>query len=306
MENISSFYIIKLLFANWKKLVIVAVISIGVSILITAPFIMPPDYKSSFIVYPNNMIPTGRESATEQLFQFFSSETVKNNLTKRFNLFEHYKIEKGTSKAQNTFNQIYNSNIQIKFTRYQSIDGGVVDESPEFAKELAEGLIDEINAAVRASKKEKYNEYVSLYSRQLKTKKTEIDSLENKLKFMRVNYGILDVTAQTKNVSKNSGKKELNAIDKELLLNLKEHSGEYTILQSRFNIELENYKFLKQNYDKNMIDLNANLSYVTVVSSPNLPVKKNSPNRLVILLMITLSSLFLSSIIIVFKDKKEN
>lgn len=306
MENFNSLNIFKVLLANWKKLSLVAIVSIGVSSLITSPFIITPDYKSGFTVYPTNLIPFGKESGAEQLFEFFSSDDIKSNLTTRFKLFEHYKIDPKEPRSQDEFNKAYHSNILIKFTRYQSIEVSIIDISPVFAQQLASGMIEEVNKLIRQRKKEKYTEVIDLYAQQLKAKRLEIDSIENKLKYMRTNYGLLDIKTQTKNVSKNSGKKDLNPADKELLNNLKEHSGEFTILQSRFNIELENYRTLKQTYDKNVTDFNGNLSYITVISPPNLPDKKNSPHRMVIVLVITLSSLLLSSVLIVLKDKKGN
>lgn len=304
MENYNTLYVIGLLLKNWKKLALVSVIAFGLSILLTSPFIMPPDYKSGFALYPTNLMPFSRESSTEQLFQFLNSEEIKTLLAKRFDLYRHYEIDTADKKALYQFNEAYNSNVQVKFTRYQSAEVYVTDQSPVFAQQMALAIIEEVNTLIRKRKKEKYYEYVELYQGQLAAKKSEIDSLEKKLKFMRVNYGLLDIKAQSKNVTKNSGNKELNPTDKTLLSNLKEYSGEFTILQSRFNIELENYKLLKQNYDKNMIDFNGNLSYVTIVSPPTFPDKKNSPKRLVILVFVTFSSLLLSAMIIVWNDKK--
>ena len=304
MDHLNTYYVIKLLIKNWKKMAIVAAFAIGISVLITAPFIMTPDYRSEFTLYPTNLVPFSRESTTEQLFQFLTSEEVKNNVAKRFDLYKHYEIDSTSKNALKEFNSTYSSNVQVKFTRYQSAEVYVIDRSPEFAQRLAFGIIEEINTLIRKRKKEKYLEYVELYQKQLVAKKTEIDSIEGRLKFMRLTYGLLDVKAQTKNVTKNSGKKELNASDKALLNNLKEFGGEFTILQSRFGVELENYKFLKQAYDKNVLELNSNLSYVTVVSPPNFPDKKNSPKRTLTLLFITFSSLLLAAIAIIYTDKK--
>ncbi len=304
MDRLNTYYVLQLLLKNWKKMGLVAVIAIGVSVLITSPFIMPPDFRSEFTLYPTNLAPFSRESTTEQLFQFLSSEEIKDNLAKRFGLYKHYEIDSTRKNALSEFNSIYSANVQVKFTRYQSAEVYVIDRSPAFAQQLAFGIIEEINTIIRKRKKEKYREFVDLYQNQLASKKAEIDSIESKLKFMRVTYGLLDIKSQTKNVTKNSGNKELNANDKALLNNLKEFGGEFIILQSRFAAELENYKNLKQAYDKNTLEFNSNISYVTVVSPPNFPDKKNSPKRTVILLFITLSSLLLTAFVIVMRNKQ--
>jgi uncharacterized protein involved in exopolysaccharide biosynthesis len=304
MEAFNTVKFVDLLIKNWKKFALVTSVAVAISVLISSPFIMKPDYKSTFIVYPTNLMPFSKESGTEQLFQFFSSEEIKTALTKRFNLFKHYEIDTTDEKAQFKFNKHYNSNIQIKFTRYQSIEVSVTDNSPTLSKQIAEGMIEEVNILIRQRKKEKYTEYVDLFTKQLNLKKNEIDSLEAKIKFMRINYGLLDVGAQSKILSKKLVKKELNESDKTLLINLKEHSGEFTILQNRFALELDNYGKLKQSYDKNLIDFNGNLSYTTIVSYPNLPDKKNWPNRFLIVLIFTFTSLLLTGIILLFKEKR--
>ncbi|MBA2612905.1 MAG: hypothetical protein H0U95_13105 [Bacteroidetes bacterium] len=303
MESFDTITTIELLLKNWKKLAIVSAIAVVFSIVISSPFIMPPDYRSTFVLYPTNIVPFSKESGAEQLFQFLSSEEIKIDLTKRFDLFKHYEIDATEEKAQSKFNKLYNSNIQIKFTRYQSIEVSVIDQSPEFAQKLGNGMIEEVNNLIRKRKKEKYTEYVELYTKQLNSKKNEIDSLENKLKFMRLNYGLLDIGTQSKIVSKKLGKKDLNESDKALLNNLKEHGGEFAILNNQFFLELENYKMLKQTYDKNITDFNGNLSYTTIVSYPDLPDKKNSPHRTVLVLMFMLSSIVLTGLVIITKDK---
>lgn len=304
MEAINTVKIVDLFIKNWKRFALVATVTIAFSFLISSPLVIEPDYKSTFVVYPTNLTPFSKESGTEQLYQFLCSEEVKIALTKRFNLFEHYKIDPQNEKAQSKFNKLYNSKFIIDYTKYHSIEVSVIDISPVLAKQFAEGMIEEVNDLIRKRKKEKYNEYVDLYTRQLTAKKKEIDSLESKIKFMRVNFGLLDAGAQSKIISKKLVKKDLNENDKTLLSNLKEHIGEYAILQNRFALELDNYGVLKQAYDKNLTDFNGNLSYTTIVSYPNLPDKKNWPNVPLVVLTLTLSTFLLTVVFLLLKERR--
>ena len=303
MESKITIHTLKIVVNNWKKLAIVGLVAIVFSAIISSPLIIKPDYKSTFTLYPTNLMPFSKETGTEQLFQFLSSEEIKMSLTRRFDLFKHYEIDSTEEKAQAKFNNIYNSNIEIKFTPYQSIDVSVIDISPKFAQTLAKAMIEEVNELIRTKRKEKYQEFINLFGHELDAKKKEIDSIEKKLKFMRVNYGLLNIDAQSKIISKKLAKKELNQTDNILLTGLKEYSGEFIILQTKFYSELDNYKILKQTFDKNTIDYNGKLSYTTVVSPPNLPDKKNWPNRLLIIVLITSSSLLLASMLMVLRKK---
>lgn len=305
MEEINTKEIINTLWPHWKKLSIVAIIAIVISAFISSPWIMKPMFKSTAVVYPTNLMAFSRESHTEQLLQFFNSDEVKNNLIDKFNLYQHYEIDPASEKAYSKLTTYYNSNVKISSTLYESIEIEVIDESPVFAQKLAYALIDEVNLLVTKLKKEKVKEYIASYSNQLTIKKNEIDSLEAKLKFMRTNYGLLDFKSQAKVMSKKMGKGSLSVEDKKMLDGLKEFGGQYILLQEQLSVETSSYKELKLNYDKNLLDLNGHLSYTTVVSKPNLPDKKCSPLRTVIILIFTFSSLFLASMVILISQKNK-
>ncbi len=306
MSEFNTQQIISILKQQWKKLSIVAIAAIIISSLISSPLFIKPKFKSKAVIYPTNLTNFSTESGTEQLLQFLNSEEIKQNLIKRFDLFNHYNIDSTSEKAFSKFDYMYQTNVSASATLYQSIEIEVMDESPKFAQQLAYGLIDETDKLVGNLKREKVNEYIASYSNQLKIKKSEIDSLEAKLKHMRMTYGLLDYKIQAKAISKRLGKGSLNEEEKALLGGLKEHGGEYILLQEQLGVETGIYKELKMQYDKNMLDLNGRISYSTIVSKPNLPDQKCSPLRTIIVLVFTLSSLFLASVIILLNSKRQN
>ena len=171
---------------------------------------------------------------------------------------------------------------------------------------MANALIEESNKFIRAQKKVTYEEYVKSYSNQLKIVSFEIDSIERKLKNIRVNFGILDFKSQSKIISKRVGKSNLSEDEKLLLKGLKEEGGQYVILQEQLKTELNNYKKLKFKFDENLLKSNSNLNYTTIVSKANLPDKKYSPQRALIVLFFTLSVLLMAIFIILFTHKKQN
>lgn len=305
MNEFNTQQILNILKVQWKKLAIVAIVAIIVSSFISSPLFIKPKYKSTAVLYPTNLTSFSSETGTEQLLQFLNSEEIKQNLIKRFDLFKHYELDSTEEKAFTKFDYIYQSNVKATATLYQSIEIEVIDESPKFAQQLAYGLINEADKLVENLKREKVKEYIASYSNQLKIKKSEIDSLEAKLKQMRMTYGLLDFKIQTKALSKRLGKGSLSEEEKTLLNGLKEHGGEYILLQEQLGVETGSYKELKMQYDKNMLDLNGHISYSTIVSKPNLPDQKCSPLRTVIVLIFTLSSLLMASVIILVNHKRQ-
>lgn len=305
MDNIKTEDIYKLLLAHWKKLAIVGLIAIVISSFISSPWVIRPKYKSIAVAFPTNLTPFSEESTTEQLLQFFNSDEIKDNLAKKFNLYDYYEIDTLDSRAKSFYNYKYQENFKVSNTLYESVEIEVIDHSPAKAQQLAQGMLDEVDVLIEKSKKEKVAEYVKNYSNLLLIKKNEIDSLEANLKKIRVNDGIIDVNAQVKALTKKQGKgKGLSDEEKKLWENLKLKSGEYTIYQNQLFREMDIYSSMKKDYDRNLLDLNSKTSYMTIVSYPSFPDKKCYPVRWAIVLSITLSSLLLASLFIILSNKK--
>lgn len=303
MDQFKTGDIYRLLLSQWKKLAIVAAIAIIVSSFISSPLVIKPKYKSIGVVFPNNLNPFSEESNTEQLLQFFNSEEVRNNLASRFDLYTYYGIDSTGDHARSYYNFIFQENFKASNTLYESIEVEVMDHSPAMAQKLASAYIEEVNKLVRSSKKLAVGEYLHNYRSQLLIKRNEIDSIEAKLKDLRLKYGILDVKAQAKELSKRMGK-GMSEDDKTLLTGLKEQSGTFDILQGELRQEIKLYHDIKKEYDKNLLDYNSEISFTTVVSKPTLPDKKCYPVRWAIVLSVSLSSLLLASLFLIVVNKK--
>ncbi|MBS1635313.1 MAG: hypothetical protein JST26_05275 [Bacteroidetes bacterium] len=305
MDTFKTGDIYKLLLAHWKKLAIVAVIAIVASSVISSPWVMKPKYKSRAVVFPTNLSPFSEESNTEQLLQFFMSDEIKDRMAKRFNLYQYYDIDSTDSRARSFYNYKYQENFKISNTLYESVEVEVMDHLPAKAQELANGLLEEVNLLIEQSKKEKVSEYLKNYGNLLLIKRNEIDSLEARLKNLRMTYGLLDIKAQAKEITKRQGKQGLSETDKVLLTGLKEKSGEFQLLQSEIKQQVLLYKDIKKEYDKNLMDYHSKISYTTVVSKPDFPDKKCYPVRWAIVTAATLSALLLAILVIIVLNKKQ-
>jgi len=306
MENLNTAFILYVLKAHRIKFMVIAVAAIIVSSLISSPLFIAPKFKSTAVIFPVNLQAFSEESSTEQLLQFMNSEEIKNAMTKRFNLYTVFGIDSLEEKSHSKFDKYYYENISVSVTLYESIIISVINESPLLAQKMANALIDETNKFVRLQKKTISDEYIKSYQNQLKIATTDIDSIESQLKSIRLNYGILDFKAQSKIINKKQSKNSLTNDEQLILKGLKEVGGKYLILQSQLKAELTNYTSMKFEYDKNRLNSNSNLNYTTIVSKANLPDKKHSPERTVIVVLFTISALLLSLFIILFTHKKQN
>ncbi|MES2515329.1 MAG: hypothetical protein V4580_14345 [Bacteroidota bacterium] len=301
MENFKTEDILKGLLPHWKKLAIVAVIAIIVGIFISSPMVMKPLYKSYAVAYPVNLSPSSEESTTEQLLQWFNSEEVKQAVCTKFDLYKHYDVDTLDARHQTWFNLKYKERVSINATLYESIEISVKDQDPKMAKQIVQGIIDETNALIMAVKKERLNEYMMNNQNELKLSSQTIDSLKYMVNTIRKEYNIIDFQYQSKYIAKELSKNpNLSEANSKLADGLKLQRTELERLHDVIAGEIISYNELRASINKYHLDFSNKISFTNVVSKPTLPDSKVYPIRSLIVAIITLSSLLIACIVIVF------
>lgn len=306
MENFNTKDILNIILPHWKKLVVVAIISVLAGFIISSPMIIKPLYKSYAIVYPVNLSPSSEESTTEQLLQWCNSEEVKKAVDKRFHLTSHYKIDSTDEKHETYFNLKYKELVSINATLYESIEISVKDQSKEMAREIVQGIIDETNKLILSVKKERLKEYISNNEKELQISNAKIDSLKFMINTIRKNYNIMDFQYQSKYIAKEMSKgSNLSAANAKTAEGLSLQRIELERLREVMASQIITFNELRTNIDKYHLDYANEISFTNVVSKPTLPDSKCYPIRSLIVAIITLSSLLIACIIIVFLNIKQ-
>lgn len=301
MENFKTGDILAIIAPHWKKLVIVAVISVIAGIFLSSPMVIKPLYKSYAVVYPVNLSPSSEESTTEQLLQWFNSEEVKKAIALRFNLLKHYDIDSSDARHQTYLNLKYKELVSINATLYESIEISVKDQSPEMAKDLVQAIIEETNKLIMTVKKERLKEYIVNNEMEIKVAAKKIDSLKFMINTIRKEYNIFDFQYQSKYLSKElSQNSNLSDVKNKTVEGLKVQRTELERLRDVINSQIITFNEFNTNIDKYHLDYSNKVSYTNVVSKPTLPDSKCYPIRSLVVAIITLSSLLIACIIIVF------
>jgi len=287
---------------KWKKpLIILSLLAMVVSAIITSPFIIKPKYKSFAILYPANIIPFGTETPTEQMLQVLQSDDIRNGIINRFHLYAHYKIDTISNLQFRTdMDHEFSDNVNVGKTEYESVKLDVLDIDPVVANDIVNSMILQFNKKERTLQKEKSIELVKIIKTQLDKKKAEMDSMEDAIKNIRVNYGILDYGLQTRYATKeilhkggDNGKKEETH---DLIKSLKEKGGEFVSLNEHIYKVRATYDELKVQYENSLRDVEKDLTYSNVVTSPYPADKKTYPVRWLIMLISTCATLLFSVI----------
>jgi len=305
MENFKTEDILKGLLPHWKKLTALALIAVVVGIFISSPMVIKPLYKSIAVVYPVNLSPSSEESTTEQLLQWFNSEEVKKAVCEKFDLYKHYDIDTLDARHQTWFNLKFKERVSINATLYESIEISVKDQDPYMAKKITQGIIDAVNDLIMAVKKERLHEYILNNENELKRATGKVDSLKYMIDNIRKEYNIVDVQYQAKYISKEIVKSpNLSESNAKTAEGLKTKKTELDRLGNVIGSEIGTYNYFRNQIDGYLLDYANKVSFTNVVSKPTLPDSKCYPIRSLVVAIITLSSLLIACIVLVYLNIK--
>jgi len=310
MENyLNNISLLRLILKFKIHLGIILISSIALSVLFSSPTFIKPKYKSEAIIYPSNLIAYSQESSSEQMMQILNSEEIKDSLVKKFDLANHYRIDKDQPYYYSVLSKEFESNVSITKTEYESVRIVIKDEDPKIACNMVKAMMNYFNLKVRMLQREKAKEVLVITSKQLELKTKQIDTIETQLNEIRRKYDILDYDTQTKELYRNyykansSNKQTINSA----LINLKEKGGDYQLLNEMLLSEIELMGKIKLDYENALRDANKNLTYINTITYPIPADKKSYPIRWLIVLSSTIASLVLSLfILLAVENYKEN
>ena len=303
---------------KWKwHLIILVVTTIVLSGIFSGPSFIKPRYKSSAVLYPSNIMEYSDESLTEQMLQIMQSTDIRDSLIQEFNLIEHYKIDTTKKYWRSNLYWNYSRNVKINKTQYEAVLIEVFDFDPYQARDMVNAIIKIYNHKIASLHNEKFNEVVAMYERYLVRKSHELDSLKALLRDLGVNYNLLDYSFQTQQVVKgylgttDNGGGRINSNEvQRIRKNMEEKGGDLIMLQELIRQEAANYAVIKRDYDRAYMDHDRRFTYSNIISAPQVPDKKATPVRWIIVLVSTLSVLLLSILVIGIIEntrlKKEN
>jgi len=288
-----------------KQLVIISFAACILSVIFSAPWFIKPKYKSTAILYPANIQAFGSETPDEQMVQVFQSDDIKTQIAGEFNLYKTYGIDTTKDKSYKTkLIKEFNENITVAKTELVSIKVEALDPNPVVARDIVTRMVELFNRKERSLQKEKAMELVTILKKQVDDKRAEMDSMDILIKDLRVKYGLLDYPLQTRYATQSylktsssghkSGDNEVNT----MLKNLQEKGGEFVALNEHIWRIRGTYNDLKVQYENALRDVEKNLTYCNVVTSPFVADKKSYPVRWLIVAISTVSALIFSLIVI--------
>ncbi|MFZ9942538.1 MAG: Wzz/FepE/Etk N-terminal domain-containing protein [Bacteroidia bacterium] len=304
-------FLVSILVKHRKQLIAITLTTVALSILFSSPIFITPKYKSTAIIYPFNIIPYSSESPTEQLIQLLESEDIRDAVANDFNFIAHYEIDSTGRYPLTELHETMKENINIDKTKFESVEIIVMDKDPKMASDIADSIVSKLNKKSLDLLRKKSLEVVIISENQLKLRQAEIDSMQNLMKQISKEYGIVDMEQQIRSlsrvyyegVSKGAG-------DGKRLENVIQAMGAkgFELVGLAENVEevRKQYNKIKQQYDQSLRDMTKELTYSNIITSPVPAEKKSYPVRSMIVLLSTISTLVLSiTLLIIFEGRKQ-
>ena len=285
------------------------------SAIFSSSIFITPKYKSTARIYPSNNIYTfSEESKSEQLLEFVTSLDIKLRTIDVFNLDEVYRLNKQDHNYMTQILNKFDDNVNCKKTEFETIEIQVLDTDPQRASNMCDSIVSFLNAKVRLLHKIKHEEVATIAKKDYSLISHKVDSLEEKLNFLRKEYQILDYRVQAEEITKGmvrvlaqqgmntSGGKQLTKWFK----NLSEKGGEFEILDRQQREFIGQKDSLMKIYDQSVSSANKKIIYGQLVQNPIPADKKSYPVRSIIVLMSTLAALFVALLSILLIENKRN
>ncbi|HLN53121.1 MAG TPA: Wzz/FepE/Etk N-terminal domain-containing protein [Lentimicrobium sp.] len=313
MENYFNNLSLMKVFLKWKwHLLVIAVVAALLGAIFSSSFFITPKYKSYALVYPSNIAPYSDESESEQMLQWLLSKDIKDSIIKKYNLSEHYKIDTNYKYYYSTMMYLYNENVKINKTQWESIEIEVTDKDPMVAYNMVNSIMDYCNLKIRSIHKSKYIEVVESLDWTLKEKKRELDSVETALKELREKYGLFDYESQAEEITRGYLKTYDGSTSSrpsqdvmQMKANFEEKAGQLAVLSQRREDILRIYSEFELKYDMAVYDAEKQFTYLNIITRPTIADKKSYPVRWLIVLYSVAAAVFFSVVVISIKENRK-
>ncbi|MBU0764505.1 MAG: hypothetical protein KJ607_06705, partial [Bacteroidetes bacterium] len=232
----------------------------------------------------------------------------------QFDLYKHYNIDTSGKQKYYTINNIYNKNVSISRTEFESIEIEVMDTDPLVACNMVNAIIDCYNEKVTGMHRKKYMEVVDIKAYEMEKKKREIDTLKTELAIYNNKYGLLNYDLQVEELTKGffrlvaSGRETSRSLEeiKIVLENIKQKGVEFQEITIKLGAAFSAIVELKKGYDLALQEVEKKITYAQIISSPYPADKKSYPVRWIIVTLSVIAALFFSIIAIGIIESKKN
>lgn len=312
---------------KWRKplLIVMAVALLG-SWFFSLPWFITPKYKSTVILFPagansvskallseqqtkgQDLVAFGEDEQAEQLMQILNSNKIRDRVIRKFNMMEHYGIDSSSKfKYSRLFDQ-YEKNIQFRRTQFMAVQITVFDQDPQMAADIANAIGELLDTVKNEMQRQRSVQGLRIVEAEYKELQAEMQTIIDSLVSLGA-LGVNDVEYQSQVLNQqmaislmNGNRNAQAALQKKLDI-LGKYGGIYMSLKNALEFKTEQLTVLQSKLKEARVEANERIPQKFVVSDAFKAERKSYPMRWLIILVSTLSALFLSIIVIMVVEK---
>ena len=308
-------------------LLIIFIVTLVVSAVCS--FFITPKYKSSAIIYAprtNSMAKIllneenynerldikayATEEETEQMMQLLEAREIKDSLIQKYNLAEHYDLNKDSKGWYTKILKIMNNEIEIKRTSYGAISIAVKDPDPELACSMTEDILRLLDTIKNRTEHERAAAAYEALCNQLDSIDQAVRRVDDSIRIC-MDSGVFDVERQSERVMQQyaiavaqGNTAAINRLNKEQEKLAVWGPRLYALQNMQFSF-LKYQALCKQKMLDAQLDMQGSMPVKFVVERPIVADKKCYPKRSLVVIISTLSVLLLSIFVLLMIDRIE-
>ncbi len=302
-----NFNSVDLLIYIWNKrlvLMIVGLVAAVASMVISLT--ITPMFSSSVIMFPasnasvargllamnysgnQSVYGFGEEDQAEQLLQVLHSEPIRTRIIEKYNLMEHYEIDRDGKYPLTELYEMFKTNIKFSLTEYQSVEISVMDSDPEISAAIANDISNLVDTVFNSMKKKRAMSALELVEEQYIEAEDQLIAMQDSL------YSISYDLAKSISPRGDAADKMIGAFAEYGV------SYMYMLHQMRYEVGMANNMRIR--FQEAKMEAQQNLPYKFVVEQAIPPEKKAYPNKSLIVVVSTFASLLFALIILIVID----
>jgi len=312
---------------KWKwYLLSISLIAAFLAAIFSGPFFIHPKFRSIVVFYPaanqsaskalvsensfseSDLLSFGKAAEAEQFLQILQSDVIASKLKHKYNLMDHYRINKNARYKNTKFGKVFRKNVTSELTKYMSIKVTVMDESPELAAKIADDVVKTMDSIRNAIQKERAMEGLKIVENDLNDKITYVQHITDSLKKI-AELGVLKYKEQSDALTTAysdaliSGKQNIVKLIEEKMVLMSKYGPIQEMLSGELEFETEELVLLRKKYKQAKIDVESNLPNIFIIENAYVAEKKSYPRRSLISLLAFAGAFVFSTLVFLFIEQ---
>lgn len=315
-------------FYKWRKPLLVTTVAACVISLIVS-FLINDKFESSVILYPtttssiskaliaenfggkDDILKFGEIEEAEQLIQILNSDEIRNSITKKYNLIDHYGIDRDDRYKRTKLQELYENNITIGMTKFMAVEIEVLDYDADTSALIANDIAALLDTVKNRMRKEIASQAFHIVDQKYNDQKNYVQLLEDSLSVLR-KLGVIDYESQAERITEQlsiailQGKKNaVVELEKKLDI-LGEYGGAYVSIRDQLEYEKKQLTFIHTKYEEAKVDAESNLQHKFIVNHAFAAEKSTYPIRWLIVLVSTIATFLITFVALLFWESFSN